>query len=189
MRLWNRSLIGLLLMMVTAVLPAALGVAAADDPAAIFQRFIDARNRADVAEALALVADDIRFVGGPQCTPATPCNGAAAFRADLENNFIAGHAQATIVGAPQVSGTTVRARAEVRDDPRIRAAGVDRIINNLTAEVRDGKIANFLSVSDASDAQTAQYLAYQRAQQGLPSAPPRTGGGGEASFIRRLGDG
>ncbi len=189
MRLRNGLLSALMLILLVAVLPASLAVAAVDDPATVLQRFIEVRNRGDVAETLALVANDIRFVGGPFCTPDRPCIGAAAFRADLEDNFIPAHAQATIVGVPQVTGTTVRARLEVRNDPRIRAAGVDRIINNLTVEVRDEKIANFLSVSDASDAQTAQYLAYQRAQQGPPTAPPRTGGGGEASFIRRLGDG
>ncbi len=188
MRLWKGSLVALLLAMLTAVLPASLGVAAADDPATIFQRFIEARNRADVAGTLALVTDDIRLVGGPQCTAAAPCIGAAAFRTDLENNYIGRHAKATIVGAPQVSGTTVQARLEVRDDS-FRAAGVDRVVNTLTVEVRDGKVASLLSVADANDAQTGQYLAYVRAQQGPPTAPPRTGGGSEVSFIRRLGDG
>jgi len=187
MRLRNGLLSALMLTMLLAVLPASLGAAAADDPATVVQRFFDARNRGDVAGTLALVTDDIRFVFGPSCTPAAPCIGVGAVRTELQD-FIAHHAQMTIVGVPQVSGTTVHARIELRADI-FSAAGVERIVANATAEVRDGKVANFISVPDASDAQTAQLLAYVPPPQGPPTAPPRTGGGGEASFIRRLGDG
>ncbi len=187
MRLWKGTLVVLLLTMLTAALPASLGVAAADDPATVLQRFIEARNRGDVAGALALVTDDFRFVGGPFCTQANPCIGTAAQRKELET-YIVERAHGNIVGTPQVSGTTVRARLEASGD-RFSAGGVDRVVNTLTVEVRDGKLASWLAVLDASDAQTAQYLAYVRAQGGPPSAPPRTGGGGETSFIHRLGDG
>jgi len=164
------------------------GVAAADDPATVVQRFNDVRNSYDVPGTLALVTDDIRNVGGPRCTEAAPYIGAAAFRLNLEGGFIVNHVQLTIIGTPQVSGTTVRLRQEVRGDI-YRAAGIERIVTNSTVEVRDGKIASTTDVPDASDAQTAQFLAYQRAQQSASPAPPRTGGGGEASFNRRLGDG
>ncbi len=187
MRLWKGSLVTLLLTLLTAVLPASLGVAAADNPATIVQRYIDARNRYDVEGTLALVTDDFRLVAGPQCTPASPCIGVAAQRAELAN-YIRDHAQVTIVGDPQVTGTTVRVRTEGRADP-FRAAGAERLILLGTVEVRDGKLASYIDAPDMSDAQTAQYLASVRAQQGPPSAPPRTGGGGEASFIHRLGDG
>jgi len=188
MRLWKGSLVALLLTMLVAVLPASLGVAAADDPATVVQRFIEVRNRYDVEGTLALVTDDIRTVGGPRCTEAAPCIGVAAFRMVLEGGFIVNHIHVTIIGTPQVSGTTVRLRQEVRADI-YRAAGVERIVTNSTVEVRDGKIASIIDIPDASDAQTAQFLAYQRARQSAPTAPPRTGGGGEASFIHRLGDG
>jgi len=184
MKLWNGLLVGLMLAMMMAVTP----IAAADDPATVVQRFFDARNHHDVAGTLALVTDDIRTVGGPSCTPAAPCVGVVPFRTDLENVYIPKHIQLTIVGVPQVSGTTVHVRIEARGDI-FSVAGVERIVSNATAEVRDGKIASFISIPDASDAQSAQYLAYVRTQQGPPTAPPRTGGGGEASFIRRLGDG
>lgn len=183
MRLWKGSLVALLLTMMAA-LPAPFAVAAADDPATVVRRFIEVRNRYDVEGTLALVTDDFRFVGGPDCTPATPCVGVAAQRAELRN-FIADHVQVIIVGVPQVSGTTVRLRTEVRADP-FRAAGVERLVENETVELRDGKVASLISAPDASDAQTARFFA--GAAQGPPSAP-RTGGGGEASFIRRLGDG
>ncbi len=187
MRLRNSLLSALMLILLVAVLPASLGVAAADDPATVLQRFVEARNRADVAGTLALVADDFRFVGGPFCSQANPCIGTAAQRKELETYF-AERAHGNIVGTPQVTGTTVRARLEASGD-RFSAGGVDRVVNTLTVEVRDGKLASWLAVLDASDAQTAQYLAYVRAQGGPPSAPPRTGGGGESSFIHRLGDG
>lgn len=188
MKLWNGSLVALLLMTLLAALPVSLSVAAADDPATVFQLFTDARNRGDVAGALALVTDDVRTIGGPSCPPAAPCIGVQAIRTDLENVYIPKHIQLTIVGVPQVSGTTVQVRIEAHGDI-FSAAGVERIVSNGTVEVRDGKIASFISIPDASDAQTAQYLAYVRAQQGPPTAPPRTGGGSEASFIHRLGDG
>lgn len=184
MKLWNGLFVGLMLAMMMAVTP----IAAADDPATVVQRFFDARNHHDVAGALALVADDIRTVGGPSCTPAAPCIGVGAVRTDLENVYIPKHIQLTIVGVPQVSGTTVQVRIEAHGDI-FSAAGVERIVSNGTVEVRDGKIVSFISIPDASDAQSAQYLAYVRAQQGLPTGPPRTGGGGEVSFIHRLGDG
>jgi len=187
MRLWKGSLVALLLTTLLAVLPASLAVAAADDPATVVQRFFDARNRNDIEGTLALVTDDIRIVAGPYCTPAAPCVGVVALRTDSEG-FIADHAQVTIVGVPQVSGTTVRLRTEGRGD-HFRAAGVERFVRNVTVEVRDGKVASYIGIPDASDAQTAQFLAYVPPQQGPPTAPPRTGGGGEASFIRRLGDG
>ena len=187
MKLWKGSLVALLLTMMTAAMPASFAVAAADDPATVVRRFIEVRNRYDVEGTLALVTDDIRFVAGPYCTPATPCVGVATQRAELKN-FIADRVQVAIVGVPQVSGTTVRIRTEVRADP-FRAAGVERTVENETVEVRDGKVASLISVPDASDAQTAKLLAGPPPAQGPPSAPPRTGGGGEASYIRRLGDG
>ncbi len=187
MRLRNGLLSVLMLTMLLVALPASFAVAAADDPATVVRRFIEVRNRYDAEGALALLSDDFRFVAGPYCTPATPCVGVATQRAELKN-FIADRVQVTIVGTPQVSGTTVRIRTEVRADP-FRAAGVKRIVSNGMAEVRDGKVASLTSVPDASDAQTAKLLAGPPPAQGSPSAPPRTGGGGEASFIRRLGDG
>jgi len=185
MRLRNGLLSVLMLTMLLAVLPASLAVAAADDPATVVRRFIEVRNRYDVEGTLALITDDFRLVAGPQCTPATPCVGVAAQRAELKN-YIADHAQVTIVGTPQVSGTTVRLRQEGRADP-FRAAGAERLILLGTVEVRDGKVASYIDTPDLGDAQTAQFFA--RVAQGPPTTPPRTGGGGEASFIHRLGDG
>lgn len=172
-------LIGMAVLILAALLGAVPAVAAQDDPATVVQRFFDARNRYDVAGTLALVTDDFRLIGGPQCTPASPCVGREALRAEMQN-YIAGRAQVTIVGTPQVSGTTVRARVEGRADV-FRAAGAERIINDVTMEVRDGKLASLVGVPDASDPQTARYLAFLRNQQGAGAPPPgmpNTGGGG-----------
>ncbi len=160
------------------LLLAARGAAAAEDPATVFRRFIDARNQGDVAGALALVTDDIRVIGGPRCTESAPCVGKDAVRADLQAFSTTNHAQSTIVGTPQLTGATVRARIEARDDST-RAAGVDRFVNDVTVETRDGKIASLHAVPDTSDPQTARYLAYVRGLQGQPApGMPNTGGGG-----------
>jgi limonene-1,2-epoxide hydrolase len=166
-----------------AFLVAAVGVAAqaaqATDPLAVLQRFVAARNAGDVAGAMALVADDIRFVGGPVCTPEQPCLGRDVAQRDVVEQFISTfHAHLTIIGTPQVTGNQVLIRTEVTDD-RSRAAGVDRLVANLTVEVRDGKIVRWVSLPDASDPQTATFLASPPAQPAAPPAQlPRTGAGG-----------
>ncbi|HEV2121521.1 MAG TPA: nuclear transport factor 2 family protein [Chloroflexota bacterium] len=162
--------------------------AAQEDPATVLQRFIDARNRGDIAATLALVTDDVRFVGGPQCTPVAPCVGPDALRAEVQS-YIGSRVQATIMGNPQVSDMTVQARVEASADP-FRAAGVDRIVNNVTVVMRDGKVASFTGVPDAGDPQTARWLALQGVQQAqagqpeqtaLPLRLPRTGERGTAA--------
>ncbi len=193
MRLWKGFLVTALMMMLMAVSPVAFGVAAADDPATVLQRFTDARNSGDVAGAIALLADTVRFVEGPSCSPDSPCIGPAAVRPFLEQS-IPLHIVLTAVGPPQMSGATVRQRFEVRGDP-FGPAGIGRFVGNATVEVRDGKIVSYINIPDTSDAQTARYLASPPPPQSTPpaqstpSAPPRTGGGGEASFIHHLGDG
>jgi hypothetical protein len=148
------------------------------DPFSVLQRFLDARNAGDVAGAMALVADDIYQVGGPACTLAQPCVGRDAVQRDIVEHYIPGHAHVTIVGSPQVSGSEVKVRVETTSD-LARAAGVDRWVLNLTAEVRDGKIVRSVGLLDPSDPQTATFLAFQRAHgTPVPSTLPATGDGG-----------
>lgn len=193
MRLWKRLSVGFLLLALATAMFTPGGVAAADDPATVLQRFTAARNSGDFAGAIALLADTVRFVEGPTCSPDSPCIGPAAARPFLEQS-VPLHITLTAVGPPQVSGAAVRQRFEVRGDP-FAPAGIGRFVGDATVEVRDGKIVSYINVPDMSDAQTARYLASPPPPQspppaqGTPSAPPRTGGGGEASFIRRLGDG
>lgn len=164
-RIWRRFVPVAVLLLAT-LLPT-LAVAAAADPATVVQRFLDARNRGDVAAAAAAMTDDIVFVGGANCPATNPCVGIATAREQVRL-FYSDHAQATVVGALQVSGATVRGRLEVRADAS-RAAGVERFLVDLTVELRGDKLASHRSIPDASDPQTAQYLAYLRAQQGRAS--------------------
>ena len=171
--------LGVLLPGMALDMAAAPAVLAQDDPATVVRRFFDARNRHDIDATLGLVTDDFRFVGGPTCTQASPCVGREALRTQHLQSFIATRAQATIVGAPQVSGATAVVRYEVRDD-FIRRAGVERIALTATIGVRGAQLASHVAVPDASDAQTAQYLAFVQSQQGAGTPPgmPNTGGGG-----------
>ncbi len=171
--------IGLPLVIAQFMVTGAGAPAPADDPAVVVRRFFDTRNRYDIAGTLALVTEDVRLIGGPRCTESAPCVGKDAVRTDLQN-YVAQHAQSTIVGTPLVTGTTVRIRVEARDDTT-RAAGVDRFVNDVTVETRDGKLASLRAVSDLSDPQTAEFFAYVRAHP-QPGGPmpglPNTGAGG-----------
>lgn len=155
------------------------GVSAqATDPLAVLQGFLAARNAGDVAGATALVAANVYFVGGPACTLAKPCLGRDAVRQDIVEQFLPGHAHVTIVGTPAVSGNQVRVRTEVTSD-LARAAGIDRWVTDLTAQVQGGQIVSLVGLLDPSDPQTAKYLALQRAHGTAgPRTLPVTGDGG-----------
>ena len=160
------------------LVPVAGVLAQATDPLAVVQDFLAARNAGDVAGAAALVAADVRFVGGPACTPARPCLGRDAVRRDIVEQFIPGHAHVTIVGTPVVSGSQVRVRTEVTSD-LARAAGIDRWVTNLTAVVQGGEIVSLVGLLDPTDPQTAKYLAFQHAHATAGrSELPATGEGG-----------
>jgi hypothetical protein len=130
---------------------------------AILQQFIDARNQADELAAMALVADDVSYIGGSVCPLANPCIGPKAIRAEVQL-FISDHSQSIMIGSPLVSGTSVTARAETSNDA-VRASGLERVVYDYTVDVQDGKLANLRGVEDASDPQTAAFLALQRAAQ------------------------
>jgi hypothetical protein len=92
----------------------ALNVSAQSDPVSVLEQFIGARNQADEPGAMALVADDIRYVGGSACLLANPCIGPQALRAEV-HLFISDHSRSIMIGSALVSGTTVTARAETSD--------------------------------------------------------------------------
>jgi hypothetical protein len=144
-------------------------VSARADPVSILQQFVDARNQADEARAMALVTDGLRYVNGSACPLADPCVGPQALQTDVQL-YIADHAHSTLIGSPSVSGTTVMARAETSNDA-VRAAGVDRVVAEYTMDVRDGQLTSFRDVQDASDPQTAAFQAVQRAQQPDAAVP------------------
>jgi hypothetical protein len=154
---------------VFALLASSLGASAQSDPVSVLQSFQDARNVGDLEGAVALVADDMSYVGGPVCPPDNPCIGVDSMRSNIQR-YIAGQEQAAIVGAPQVSGTVIKAHLESRSPDRL-AIGVERTLSEVTVEVRDGQLASWGGTSDASDPQTATWLACQRAQQAETVAP------------------
>ena len=112
---------------------------------------------------MALVADDMSYVGGSACPLANPCIGPQAIRAEVQL-FISDHSQSILIGSPLISGTSVTARAETSNDA-VRASGLDRVVYNYTVDVQDGKLTSLHGVQDASDPQTASFQAFQRVQQ------------------------
>ncbi len=149
------------------------------DPVTVVQRYYEARNRGDVAEAMSAIAPEATYNTGP-CTP--QCVGAADIQKREVENGIAGGNQYTVLTAT-LSGMRVTVRVEIRSNLG-RRAGVERFINDVTAEVQDGKIVAYSGVLDVSDPQTATFQAFQRSQAAgqttpapVPAALPRTGGG------------
>jgi hypothetical protein len=155
-----------------ALLTPALDASAQTDPVSILQRYVDARNEADEAGAIDLVADYPLYADDVRCPSATPCTGQHAVLVEIRQ-AIADHAHQTLIGFPTVTGATITARAQLSSDT-VSAAGLDRVIYDLTAEVRDGKLTRIVAVQDTSDAQTATFQALQRAQPPAQDLAPRT---------------
>jgi hypothetical protein len=114
---------------------------------------------------------------------AAPCVGKAAVQRHVES-VIAGHAHKTIVGNPQVSANVLTSREEHRND-NTRAAGVDRLITNVTETFIGNKISRRVFESDLTDAQTAAFPAAAAAARAAAPAqaapvPAKTGSLGMA---------
>lgn len=146
---------------------------AAEEPAETVADFIGRVESGDIEGALQLLTDDVVFVFPPCIQAFGPqgCIGKEQAAVGLQKAFDAqGH---ITVLDESVSGSTVVQRQEVTSQA-ILAAGVDRIIiKEATWELRDGLIARQIDVPDASDPQTAQFLAAMVRMQ-----PPSTGDGG-----------
>lgn len=141
-------------------------------PLDVYQRYIEAYERGDVAAIVSLFADDGVFVGGGGCRP-TPCVGKAAIQRAYESQ-LTGNYRLTVLDR-QVAGDTISWRATLVNDAT-SAAGVARIVTTGTAEVRAGKIASLRGLPDPSDAETATFVAWQVAQPpAMPAALPRAG--------------
>src|SRR6266849_3896977 len=135
----------------------------ADLVAAPVRAFFDARSRGDATAALELFAEDAVYDGVGLCggvSGAPPCVGKSAIAPEIER-LVSG-SRPTVSGT-EVSGNVVTVRYEVRGAGP-QAAGVERIINVVTAEVQGGKITSFHVGNDTSDPQTATFLAFSRAQ-------------------------
>jgi hypothetical protein len=118
-----------------------------------------------------LLADNAVIVIGPCIQAFGPdgCVGKDQAKEVLDRTFGV-HAQITVLEQTE-SDATVTQRREIASDV-IRGAGVDRIIEDVTYEIRDGLILEQVAVPDQSDTQTAQFIAAQRMQ------PPNTGNAG-----------
>jgi hypothetical protein len=145
-------------------------VAAADPTYYVF-RFQELQSLGDVDGALALLTDDAVVSGRGLCT--NPCTGKAAIRPEIVRSIGPRNKVMSIA----VSPGKVEERLEVRG-AATRAAGVDRIISNVTFEFKDDKISAQRSVLDRTDPQTATYLASAAflALQAPPTTTPTLGG-------------
>ena len=135
---------------------------AAADPASPVQAYYDFVYWASVnrtEQALAQFADDAVVVAGPGCTQAAPCVGQAAIRAGYFS-ALAGKRIALPLTDQRFDGRRLRTRGE-----SILVASAHGVVVRLRGghvfEFRDGRIASLRVELDASDPQTAEYLAQQ----------------------------
>jgi ketosteroid isomerase-like protein len=143
----------------TMLLPSDPLLAQSTDPISVLQQYYAARSRGDLAGAMSLVAPDATYTTGP-CAPV--CVGAADIQAREVGPAMANGGQYTAVNV-SASGENVTLQIEVRN--RItQQIGIDRFLNDVSAEVRDGKIVAYTAASVPSDPQTATYLAYAKSQ-------------------------
>ncbi|MEZ4495078.1 MAG: nuclear transport factor 2 family protein [Dehalococcoidia bacterium] len=127
----------------------------------------------DVEGALALLSDDVVIIF-PPCLQAFGPEGCVGKEQAAVGTRIVVEAHAVVTLLDQsVSGSSVIQRREVTSDI-IRAAGVERIVEDVTYDVSDGLISRLVALPDASDPQTATFLAAQAPR------PPATGNAGLA---------
>jgi ketosteroid isomerase-like protein len=141
---------------------ATTGARAQSDPQALLQQQFETIARGDVVGALALYTDDAVVDGVGLCA-AAPCVGKAAIQKEFENRIA--HKVHTTALNYYVSGNVATTRYAVHSDST-QQAGVDRIIGWDIVEIKQGKIATARGpLWERTDAQTARYLEWQRAQQ------------------------
>jgi ketosteroid isomerase-like protein len=146
----------------TPLAPGATGAGDPEDSAAmaVVERFLTAAGVGDVAGALALLADDVSYVGArpSNCTPLVPCTDLAAVQRDLMRDR-ADRTAPTIVSDVRAAGPAVAARLEERSWYRW-AVGPDRTMTDVTAEVHDGKITRYVGIADLEDELTRNFEAF-----------------------------
>ena len=133
-------------------------------------------SRGNGADAMSLFADDATYwfsdgVGG--CAP-TPCVGKAAITPEIERQ-IALHARFAPLGGDvvgNVAGSTVTGLWDIRSD-RVTAAGSERVLGTITAEVRNDRVASLRIALVRDDPQTQRFIAWL-AGQGSGTAAPAT---------------
>ncbi len=148
--------------------------AAFDNVSRVTTRSTTRRNlaleRGDVAGVMATYADDAVFEGWGLCAPA-PCVGKGAIQKEIEREVADKMTVANQPRTVRVSGDKMTGTAEIRSDS-IKAAGADRVIVSVTAEVKGEKITSLRYVLDLSDAQTAKFAAAQKLPKSGGDASP-----------------
>ena len=148
--------------------PASPSAASQVDRAAIVQQWVDARNRGDADSVLALQTENAVWIAGP-CEAQSPCLS-DRIRALVESTA-ASHSRFSL-STPQVAGSLVTARYELRSDTNCNA-GVERVVGTALLSIPQDKIALYVGVTDVTDAQTAMNLAVVA---GLQPPGPRPAG-------------
>jgi hypothetical protein len=150
------------LLAVATLVAAHVGATAAfaqEDPALILQQFQDGRNRGDVRQAMSLVAADVTYVDGSACPLESPCVGTDRVRREIQA-FVFDDGYSYTIGVPEVSGTTIHARLASESTAR-SAIGISLTMSDVSAEVRDGQVISWRTVSDLTDDQTVWWLDHQ----------------------------
>ena len=129
-----------LVLLAASLLPPA--TAAQADPAAVFERFLDARNRGDVTAATSLFTEDAVFRGG-QCSP---CIGRAAIEAEIERRVAEG--QLTTAIRSESGGDSAAVLIEFTTAAQ-RSAGAQSNVSVATLWTRDGRLS-FVSIVAAA---------------------------------------
>ena len=126
--------------------------------AALLRQHYDGVSRGDVSAAVAPFSDDAVLVRGP-CSAQVPCSGKAEVQRQIEREV--GNQHRVTVLNIQASGTNVGARIELRSTV-VRAVGIDRAIESITATFANDKIVRLVHELDLSDPQTVAWGNFQR---------------------------
>lgn len=113
-------------------------------------------NRGDAAGAVAMLADDVRYVAGAFCPPAHPCVGKAQVLKRLVEPLIARKTRIA-TGVTEGNDAIARVRLELTW-PGIEERGVQRLIGFDEVRARDGLITSVTYMNDLNDAQTAAFV-------------------------------
>lgn len=182
MKLWQGVSLALMLATMLTVTP----VAAAGDPSAVIDRLEAALMAKDVDSAVALFTDDATARRNPPLPNTTGMYRGKAEIRTFWQALIALNPRFETVGQRQVAGEQVTWTNDTGLDV-FRRAGIASFISRGEATVRGGKIVAITITIPPEE--LARLQAAMAAQPAVPPTTPRTGGGNEATYIRRLGDG
>ncbi|HEY7060006.1 MAG TPA: nuclear transport factor 2 family protein [Chloroflexota bacterium] len=127
-------------------------------------------SRGNGADAMSLFADDATYWfsdGVGNCSTA-PCVGRDAIRAEVERQ-IGQHARFTPFGG-DVDGPSVTGLWDIRSD-RVTAAGSDRVLGTITAEVRGDRVASLRITLVRDDPPTQRFVSWLQGQGSTTAGP------------------